>query len=84
MEPNIAVQYSRPYFSCLNVQEKIAVWLCEIGGLANVFHCSCHFEISCTSYCQHPMWHYTELISMVLLLTVVKGLEILGITFSQL
>ena len=25
--PNIAVQYSRPYFSCPNVKEKIAVWL---------------------------------------------------------
>ena len=31
MEPNIADhdQYSRPYFSCPNVKEKIAVWLRE-------------------------------------------------------
>ena len=33
LEPNVAVQYSRPYFSRPNLKEKIAVWLCETNSL---------------------------------------------------
>ena len=33
VEPKVAVQYSRPYFSRPNVKEKIAVWLRETSRL---------------------------------------------------